>query len=722
MSRVGLSAMVSALALFCATIWADPAFAERRVALVIGNSAYQNAPVLPNPAKDAKAIVAMFVKAGYDVVSAQYDVGNLDFKRAIRQFEDSLSDADIAVVYYAGHGIEIHGTNYLVPVDARLKSDRDADDEAITLDRLTQSLDGAKKLRLIILDACRDNPFARTIKKEPTAASRGINPGLGAVELGSTNTLIAYAARAGSEAEDGDGDHSPFALALINNLFLPGLDIRLAFGRVRDEVLKKTANRQEPFVYGSLGAGTVALVAAPAQPVVATDDLQGVKSAYRLVEKIGTRGAWEVFLTQHPTGFYSDLARQQIAKLNPGEATPTIAKACPRSTLASIETPTPPTPPGPSTEEQRAWDKIKDSSNEGDFRDFIKKYPTSVLANVAQSHIDAIERAAQEQAAKAQATRDAAAEAQRQADAKRKPDEAARQNAGQQAALAKAQAEAKAAEQARQQAERDAALKRAEEDRQKQLSDAAALAKAQAATKAAEQARQQAEREAALKRDQEAYQTALAEAARKQEAACKDEQDRLTTLQAAGKTAADDLKQLAQGLTCERLGPLVTAALDKASAPDVNTPDQVRAAQQQLTRLGCFSGAVDGNLNDATKTAAQHYQTARGKTAGDGQINDALVSDLKSQTARICPLVCPTGKIAQGEQCVVAEQPKPAAPQKGRDEASTPAKKHQAKQDDAKSAPPPRAQPARPAPAVRQEATSTGGNTGGHSSAIGVGF
>jgi hypothetical protein len=726
MSRVGLSAMVSALALFSATIWADPAFAERRVALVIGNSAYQNAPVLPNPAKDAKAIAAMFVKAGYDVVSAQYDVGNLDFKRAIRQFEDALSDADIAVVYYAGHGIELHGTNYLVPVDARLKSDRDADDEAITLERLTQSLDGAKKLRLIILDACRDNPFGRTMKKEPTAASRGLNPGLGAVEPSSTNTLIAYAARAGSEAEDGDGDHSPFALALINNLFLPGLDIRLAFGRVRDEVLKKTANRQEPFVYGSLGAGTVALVAAPAQPVVATDDLQGVKSDYSLVEKIGTRGAWEVFLTQHPTGFYSDLARQQIAKLNSGEATPTIAKGSPQPTLASIETPTP-TPPGPSTEEQRAWDKIKDSSNEGDFLAFIKKYPTSVLANVAQSHIDAIERAAQDQAAKAQATRDAAAEAQRQADAKRKADEAARQNAEQQAALAKAQAEAKAAEQARQQAERDAALKRAEEDRQKQLSDAAALAKAQAATKAAEQARQQAERDAALKRDQEAYQTALAEAARNQEAACKDEQDRLTTLQAAGPKAKDDLKQLAQGLTCERLRPLVTAALDKASAPDVNTPDQVRAAQQQLTRLGCFSGDVDGNLNDATKAAVQHYQAARGKTAGDGQISDALVSDLKSQTARICPLVCPTGKIAQGEQCVVAEQPKPPALQKGQDDNTTSAKHTPAKQDEEKPSRKATNQedvrPARPAPAVKQQATTyTGGNTNSHSPGIGVGF
>jgi len=124
MSRLVLSAIGLALWLFCATFWADPALADRRVALVIGNSAYQHAPVLPNPAKDAKAIAEMFAKAGYDVVSAQYDVGNLDFKRAIRKFEDAAADADIAVVYYAGHGLEIGGTNYLIPVDARLASDR----------------------------------------------------------------------------------------------------------------------------------------------------------------------------------------------------------------------------------------------------------------------------------------------------------------------------------------------------------------------------------------------------------------------------------------------------------------------------------------------------------------------------------------------------------------------------------------------------------------------
>src|ERR1700731_2317992 len=166
--RLVPSRIALALGLLCASIWADSAFAERRGALVIGNSGYQNAPVLPNPSRDAKAIAAMFTKAGYDVVSAQYGLGNLDFKRTVRLFEDAVADADIAVIYYSGPGMEIHGTNYLIPVDARLKSDRDADDEAITLERLIESVDGAKKLRVVILDACRDNPFARTMRKERT--------------------------------------------------------------------------------------------------------------------------------------------------------------------------------------------------------------------------------------------------------------------------------------------------------------------------------------------------------------------------------------------------------------------------------------------------------------------------------------------------------------------------------------------------------------------------
>jgi uncharacterized caspase-like protein len=317
MTRLVLYAAAVTFVVCSAPIWSCSALAASRVALVIGNSAYQLASTIPNPTRDAQAIAAEFTKAGFDVVSAHYDQGNLQFKRAIRQFEDAAADADIAVVFYAGHGIEIGGVNYMIPVDAKLASDRDAKDEAIVLDRLLEAVDAAKRLGLVILDACRDNPFERTMKRQRVSAVRAVNAGLALVEPTNRNVLIAYASKSGTTAEDGDAEHSPFTAALLKNLFEPGLDLRLAFGRVRDDVLKSTRNRQEPFVYGSLGGTNVSLVSAPAKPTLAVD-LSGERRDYELVEKIGTKGAWNVFIAQHPTGFYADLARQQLDKLAQG--------------------------------------------------------------------------------------------------------------------------------------------------------------------------------------------------------------------------------------------------------------------------------------------------------------------------------------------------------------------------------------------------------------------
>jgi uncharacterized caspase-like protein len=216
-------------AIFSMVLAPDVAWADKRVALIVGNSTYQTVPQLPNPSRDASAVAKMFRDAGFDSVEVQLNVGNLEFKRSIRKFEAAADQADIAVVYYAGHGLEISGTNYLIPVDARLASDRDADDEAIPLERMVSSADGAKRLRLVILDACRDNPFVNTMRRERKMASRAVTAGLGKVEPTSTDTLIAYAAKAGSTADDGDGQHSPFTTAILKNLTVPGLDVRLAF-------------------------------------------------------------------------------------------------------------------------------------------------------------------------------------------------------------------------------------------------------------------------------------------------------------------------------------------------------------------------------------------------------------------------------------------------------------------------------------------------------------
>jgi uncharacterized caspase-like protein len=290
------------------------ACADKRVAFVVGNSRYQNVIALPNPANDAAAIADMFTKARFEVVESRTDLKNAELRRALRDFTEKTRDADIAVIYYAGHGLEVNGTNYLVPVDAVLERDTDAYDEAIALDRILQAIEPAKQLRLVILDACRDNPFAKKMKR--TVASRAIGGGLAGVEPAQANTLIAFAAKGGSTADDGSSDHSPFTLALLKHLATPGLELGKAFRLVRDDVLKATGNRQEPFVYGSLGGNDVALVPAPsAPPPVAADPNAASRRDYELAERVGTKEAWDYFIAANPSGFYADLAKAQRNKL-----------------------------------------------------------------------------------------------------------------------------------------------------------------------------------------------------------------------------------------------------------------------------------------------------------------------------------------------------------------------------------------------------------------------
>lgn len=296
---------------------AEPAFAAKRVALVLANSAYQHAPSLANPVNDGAVMAKTLKDAGFDVVDSRHDLTALDTRRVLRDFADSTRDADIAVVYYAGHGIEVEGSNYLIPVDAKLERDTDVYDEALSLDRVLVAVEPAKQLRLVILDACRDNPFGRTMKR--TLASRGIGRGLAQVEPTSSNTLIAYSAKAGFTAQDGDGANSPFTIALSKHLTTPGLDVRRAFGFVRDDVLKSTGNKQEPFVYGSLGGEDVPLVPVKAMPVTATapavNPQADMRRDYELALQVGNKPAWEAFLAQHPDGFYANLAKLQLDKI-----------------------------------------------------------------------------------------------------------------------------------------------------------------------------------------------------------------------------------------------------------------------------------------------------------------------------------------------------------------------------------------------------------------------
>lgn len=319
--------------------------ADKRVALVLGISAYQHVAKLPNPSNDASAMAELFRKSGFDVVETKRDVGIADLRRAVGDFSDKAQDADVAVVFFAGHGIEVDGTNYLVPADAKLARDFDIEDEALSLDRLLKAIEPARRLRLVMLDACRDNPFAKTMKR--TVASRSVGRGLAKIEPTVSDTLIAFAAKAGSVALDGDNSNSPFTTALLEHIATPGIDLRIAFGRVRDSVLTTTARKQEPYVYGSLGGNTVAIVdapaaaaktdtrpaaaqvasadpnapAAPRAPASASSSVSSneIAEAWRAVSTTTNSTVLEAFVRRFGDSIYGDLARARLQELKAPE-------------------------------------------------------------------------------------------------------------------------------------------------------------------------------------------------------------------------------------------------------------------------------------------------------------------------------------------------------------------------------------------------------------------
>ena len=224
---------------------------DRRIALVIGNSAYDNVPALDNPERDARLIGDVLNRTGFQSVTLLTNLKKDALVGALRSFAAQAEAADWAVIYYAGHGMEVGGTNYLIPIDARVAADRDIGFEAVPIEQVLNAADRAKRLRLVILDACRDNPFKAKMKRTLTVASRSVTGGLAAVEP-EAGTLVVFAAKDGQQALDGDGKNSPFAQAFANHVQTPGLEVRRLFDYVRDDVLEMTSRQQQPFSYGSI--------------------------------------------------------------------------------------------------------------------------------------------------------------------------------------------------------------------------------------------------------------------------------------------------------------------------------------------------------------------------------------------------------------------------------------------------------------------------------------
>ncbi len=275
-----------------------------RVALVIGNSDYTSVVPLDNPRNDSAAVARALTKQGFEVVVGD-NLGRVEMRDTLRQFRALADKADIALVYYAGHGIEIAGTNYLVPVDARLEDERDAGLEMIEVDLVLRQISGARTLKMVVLDACRNNPFV--IKMQRQGSNRSIGQGLGEIRSNQADTLISYAAAAGDITPDGrSGENSPFTAAFLASLDGPPMDVRRMLGQVRDR-MRLSVPGAAPFVYSSLGGGEYIINprsagAPPVQSVTApvAKAVEGsISKDFVRIDRNGSVQDWNDFLIRH---------------------------------------------------------------------------------------------------------------------------------------------------------------------------------------------------------------------------------------------------------------------------------------------------------------------------------------------------------------------------------------------------------------------------------------
>jgi hypothetical protein len=321
MARIALFLLVLA-----SLFWVEqsPANAAKRVALVVGNSTYEHVTALPNPKNDAREMAAKLEELGFDVRLLN-DATNNDLRDALAELSSVAVGAEIGAVFFAGHGIEVDRQNYLIPVDARLETDLHVRFEATPLDDVMAALEGVTGVRLVMLDACRNNPFISSMKVK--TANRSLSRGLSRVEP-SVGTLVSFAAKEGTTAADGDAQHSPYTSALLAAIDQPGLEINRMFRLVRDQVLATTEGKQEPYTYGSTSSAEIFLrepvreLKEPPQDVISAtppvSPADVVLTDFQLAEKYGTEEAWEAFLAKHGEtrdNFYVDLARVALEKL-----------------------------------------------------------------------------------------------------------------------------------------------------------------------------------------------------------------------------------------------------------------------------------------------------------------------------------------------------------------------------------------------------------------------
>ena len=367
--------------------------AQTRVALVIGNSAYQKVVNLANPAHDAQDVSESLKRLGFTVKTV-IDADFNGFRRAMLEFGRMALNADMAVFYFAGHGVEIDGNNWLLPTDVELKDEADASTEAMGLQSAMQAVAAAKTLGLVILDACRNNPF-QSMRR--AGATRSVHVlGLAAVEP-TENVLVAYAARDGTVAADGAGRNSPYTTALLKHLETPGLEVDFLFRNVRDDVMAATKNEQQPFLYGSLSSDEIYFKAPPAV-VDAAPPAAASEIAWSFLRATNDVSTLSRFVDRFPESAHVSEAKVRIASLDAPPVTATDVPLRPLTHLATFvdtefdqaekavarrfvrDTPA----------VEQAWDVIKETKDHKVIRHFVERFPSKTRRVAADTHLAAL--------------------------------------------------------------------------------------------------------------------------------------------------------------------------------------------------------------------------------------------------------------------------------------------------------------------------------------------
>lgn len=290
---------------------ASPALAESRIALVIGNSDYQHVPKLANPKNDAEDLSAKLTSLGFEVMGG-VDLDRRALVEQLIKFGRAAGTADVALFFYAGHGIQVNEQNYLVPVDAMVEYEAEADISLVSLSGVMQQLERGSKTNLIFLDACRNNPFADELAKSENRSAASISKGLSRVQTGS-GTFIAFATEPDKVASDGAGRNSPFTGALLKHIDAPGQSISDLMISVRNDVMASTAKKQVPWDSSSLtDRFEFAEAAAPeARQSTAPDSASLEKEGYEQAVAVGSCGALDAFIRRYPDSFYAELAKER---------------------------------------------------------------------------------------------------------------------------------------------------------------------------------------------------------------------------------------------------------------------------------------------------------------------------------------------------------------------------------------------------------------------------